>query len=129
MRSLCMGQIEEGVMFPFPKLAPEQQETLREVCNSLQDFLASKEEDFRKWDRQGELPAEFIEQLKEFGLFGLIIPEEQGGLGFGSAAYSRALQELAKYDGSVAVTVGAHSSIGMRGLLLVGNDEQKQRYL
>jgi acyl-CoA dehydrogenase family member 9 len=129
MRSLCMGQIEEGIIFPFPKLAKEQQETLREVCNSLQDFLASKEEDFRKWDRAGELPAEFIDQLKEFGLFGLIVPEEHGGLGFGSAAYSRALQELAKYDGSVAVTVGAHSSIGMRGLLLFGNEEQKQRYL
>jgi acyl-CoA dehydrogenase family member 9 len=62
------------------------------------------------------------------GFFGLVIPEEFGGLGFGSAAYSRALQEVAKYDASVAVTVGAHSSIGMRGLLLVGNEEQRARF-
>ena len=56
------------------------------------------------------------------------MPEEYGGLGFKSAAYSRMLQELAKYDGSVAITAGAHSSIGMRGLLLFGTDEQKQKY-
>jgi len=58
-----------------------------------------------------------------------VIPEEHGGLAFGSSAYSRALQEVAKYDASVAVTVGAHSSIGMRGLLLFGTDEQKSRYM
>jgi acyl-CoA dehydrogenase family member 9 len=128
MRSLCMGQIEENALLPFPKLAAEQQETLREVKNSLQGFLSSHESDFRVWDREGEMPREFIDQLKEFGLFGLVIPEEYGGMGFGSGAYSRALQELSKYDASVAITVGAHSSIGMRGLLLFGTDEQKQRY-
>jgi alkylation response protein AidB-like acyl-CoA dehydrogenase len=45
-----------------------------------------------------------------------------------TTAYSRTLQELARYDGSVAVTVGAHSSIGLRGLLLFGTPEQKERY-
>ena len=57
-----------------------------------------------------------------------MIPEEHGGLGFGSKAYSRALQEVANYDASVAVTIGAHSSIGMRGLLLFGTEEQRERY-
>jgi alkylation response protein AidB-like acyl-CoA dehydrogenase len=129
MRSLCMGSIEEAVIFPFPELPKDQRETLHEVRASLEGLLSPREEDFRKWDRAGEIPADFIEQLKEFGLFGLVIPEEFGGMGFGSGAYSRALQEIARYDASVAVTVGAHSSIGMRGLLLFGNDEQKQRYM
>jgi len=44
-------------------------------------------------------------------------------------AYSRVVQELGRYDGSTAVTVGAHSSIGMRGLLLFGTEEQKARWL
>jgi alkylation response protein AidB-like acyl-CoA dehydrogenase len=61
-------------------------------------------------------------------MFGLVIPEEQGGMGLGNMAYSRTLQEVAKYDASVAVTIGAHSSIGMRGLLLFGTDDQKERY-
>jgi acyl-CoA dehydrogenase family member 9 len=128
MRSLCMGEIEEEVILPFPRLAAEEQETLREVASSLKSLLGSRAEDFRKWDRAGEMPQEFLDELKDFGMFGLVIPEQAGGMGFSSSAYSRALQELAKYDASVAVTVGAHSSIGMRGLLLFGTEEQRQRY-
>ncbi len=128
MRSLCMGQIEEDVILPFPSLDEDQKETLRGVKDSLQSLLGSRGDDFRKWDREGELPPEYVDELRQFGLFGLVIPEEFGGLGFGSAAYSRALQEIARYDASTAVTVGAHSSIGMRGLLLFGTDEQKARY-
>ncbi|MDP1916558.1 MAG: acyl-CoA dehydrogenase family protein, partial [Myxococcales bacterium] len=73
--------------------------------------------------------AEFIEELRQFGLFSLVIPEAHGGMALSATAYSRTLQEIAKYDGSVAVTVGAHSSIGMRGLLLFGTDEQKAKYM
>ncbi len=50
-------------------------------------------------------------------------------MGFGATAYSRTLQQVARHDASVAVTIGAHSSIGMRGLLLFGTEEQKARYL
>ena len=129
MRSLCMGQIEEDVILPFPTIPSAEKETLRGVVSSLEQLLKPREADFRHWDRTGEFPPEFIEELKSFGLFSFVIPEEHGGLAFGSSAYSRALQEVAKYDASVAVTVGAHSSIGMRGLLLFGNDEQKARYM
>ncbi len=128
MRSLCMGQIEEDVVLPFPTLDEDERETLRGVRDSLEGLLGDRAEQFRKWDREGELPGEYLEELKQFGLFGLVIPEQHGGLGFGSAAYSRALQEVARYDASTAVTVGAHSSIGMRGLLLFGTDEQRSRY-
>ncbi len=74
------------------------------------------------------MPAEFVQQLREFGLFGLIIPEEHGGMGFGNMAYSRTLQQVARHEASVALTIGAHSSIGMRGLKLFGTEEQKARY-
>jgi acyl-CoA dehydrogenase family protein 9 len=129
MRSLCMGQIEEDVILPFPTIPSAERETLRDVVSSLEQLLKPHETDFRHWDRQGEFPPEFVEELKSFGLFSFVIPEQHGGLAFGSSAYSRALQEVAKYDASVAVTVGAHSSIGMRGLLLFGTDEQKARYM
>jgi acyl-CoA dehydrogenase family member 9 len=129
MRSLCMGEIEEGVIVPFPELEQSQKDTLHSVIESIESLLASRQDDFRKWDRAAEMPSEFIDELKRFGLFSLVIPEAHGGLGFGSAAYSRTLQEVAKHDASVAVTIGAHSSIGMRGLLLYGTDEQKARFL
>jgi len=129
MRSLCMGQIEEDVILPFPTIPAAEKETLQGVFATLEQLLRPHEADFRHWDRQGEFPPEFIEELKAGGLFSFVIPEEHGGLAFGSSAYSRALQQVAQYDASVAVTVGAHSSIGMRGLLLFGNDEQKARYM
>ena len=129
VQALCMGQIEEEVVLPYPEMKQAEKETLEQVIGSVNQLLGGRAKDFREWDVRGEMPAAFIEELKSFGLFGLVVPEEHGGLGFGSAAYSRALQEIAKHDGSVALTVGAHSSIGMRGLLLFGSDAQKKRYL
>ena len=129
MRSLCMGQIEQDVIFPFPTLKDDQKELLHEITDALDSLLAPRAEEFREWDVAGEMPEEFINELKEFGLFGLIIPEAFGGMALGNMAYSRTLQEVGRYDASVAVTIGAHSSIGMRGLLLFGSEEQKERYL
>ncbi len=129
MRSLCMGQIEQDVLFPFPALSSDQKETLHEIAGAVRDLLDPRTEDFRQWDVAGEMPPDFIDELKEFGLFGLIIPEEHGGMALGNMAYSRTLQEVGRYDASVAVTIGAHSSIGMRGLVLFGNKEQKARYM
>jgi len=128
MRSLCMGQIEEDILVPYPKISIGETETLKSSFELLNGWLKNRDHDYRTWDRAGELPPEFIEEMKQNGMFSLIIPEEFGGLGFGSKAYSRFVQELSKYDGSVAITAGAHSSIGMRGLLLFGTDAQKAKY-
>ena len=129
MRSLCMGQIEQDVIFPFPTLGSDQKETLHEIADALDSLLGPRAENFREWDVAGEMPEEFIQELRDFGLFGLIIPEAHGGMALGNMAYSRTLQEVGRYDASVAVTIGAHSSIGMRGLLLFGSEEHKSRYL
>ncbi len=129
VQSLCMGEIEEDIILPYPKLESGEKETLRAVLDSLRDLLGSRDQEFREWDRMGEMPLSFVDEMKEFGLFSVVIPEQFGGMGFGTTAYSRTIQEVAKYDAAVAVTMGAHSSIGMRGLLLFGTAEQKQRWL
>ncbi len=129
MRSLCLGEIREEIIIPFPTMKADEKETLKTIVSSFESWLKGHEVDFRKWDEKGEFPPEFLTEMKEFGLFSFIVPEEFGGLGFSSTAYSRALQELSRYDGSLAVTAGAHSSIGMRGLLLFGTQEQKQKFL
>ena len=128
IRSLCGGEIEQDVLFPYPVLDAETRETLNAVIEAVDTMLAGRGEDFRAWDAAGEMPAAFVEELRQFGLFGLIIPEADGGMGLGNVAYSRTLQQVARHDASVAVTIGAHSSIGMRGLKLFGTDEQKKRY-
>ena len=128
MRSLCMGDIEEDIIIPFPKIKDSEKEVLKSVAQSLESWLKDRDGDFRKFDRQGEFPKEFLDEMKQFGLFSFVIPEEFGGMGLGSTGYSRALQEVSRYDLAMAVTVGAHSSIGMRGLLLFGTDAQKKKY-
>jgi alkylation response protein AidB-like acyl-CoA dehydrogenase len=129
MTALCFGRIEEDLVLPYPKTAAKDVELLKNVLSSIDQVLKPHEKDFRKWDRAGEFPPGFIDELKQFGLFSLVVPEQFGGLQMNATSYSRTLQEIAKYDGSVAVTVGAHSSIGMRGLLLFGTDEQKAKYM
>lgn len=128
VRSLCMGDIEESVIIPYPKLKDEEKEILRSVIDSVDSTLKGRDAEFRKWDREGELPESMLEEMRQLGLFSLIIPEEHGGIGMNSTSYSRTLQALAKHDGSVAITAGAHSSIGMRGLVLFGTPEQKAKY-
>lgn len=128
IQSLCLGEIEEDIILPFPTMPAAERETLQTVLETIDKMLEAHQKHFRVWDNAGEFPPAFIEEMKQMGMFGLVIPEEHGGLGFNAQAYSRALQEVARFDGAVAVTIGAHSSIGMRGLLLFGNDEQKKRY-
>jgi len=124
-----MGEIEEELIIPFPQLNENELGTVKDILPTIDNWLKDRGPDFRKWDRQAELPPEFIEEMKQMGLFGVIIPEEHGGLGLGATAYSRVLQQVARHDGSVAITAGAHSSIGMRGLLLFGTPEQKNKYM
>lgn len=127
--ALFRGEIVRSALWPFPVIKSEQKETLEMVVESVDRFLADKKDDFREWDRLGKQPEDFIEALRDLGLFGLIIPEEHGGIGLTNAGYSRVLQQSSRYDSSASLTIGAHSSIGMKGLLLFGTDAQKKQYL
>ena len=60
------------------------------------------------------------------GLFGLIIPEEHGGLGLSNAAVCARAVADQRHDSSVSLTIGAHSSIGMKGLLLFGTPSRRR---
>ncbi len=126
---LFQGQILNENVYPYPEIAAGESETLRLVTDSIDKFMSPLGEKFREFDVTGEQPKEFIQSLRELGLFGLIIPEEYGGIGLSSRGYARVMEELSGHDGSTALTVGAHSSIGMKGILLFGTPEQKKKYL
>jgi acyl-CoA dehydrogenase family member 9 len=129
MRSLCGGEILEDLIFPFPQIKESEKETLSASFQSFESLLGNRDKEYREWDAQAHLPESMLQQMREFGLFGLVVPEEHGGLGLSSSGYSRMMQELAKYNASIAITAGAHSSIGMRGLLLFGSEAQKKKYM
>lgn len=128
-KALFCGNIAKSGFWPFPQVSSEKEEMLRMVLDSVDRFLEDRQDDYRKWDTDGEQPEDFIQNLRDLGLFGLIIPEEYGGIGLSNAGYSRVLQQSSRYDSSVSLTIGAHSSIGMKGLLLFGTDAQKDKYL
>jgi len=128
-KTLFAGKILHANVFPYPRMADAERETLEPMLDAIDAFLADKREEFRRWDHEAGQPPEFIQELRDLGLFGLIIPEDHGGLGLSNAAYARVLSQTSRYDTSVSLTIGAHSSIGMKGLLLFGSPEQRARYL
>lgn len=127
--NLFLGSIVEDNLLPYPGISSEESETLSMVLESITRFMQGRDQEYREMDKLGAQPEQYIQSLREMGLFGLIIPQEYGGFGLSSAAYSRVLQQTSYFDGSTSLTIGAHSSIGMKGLLLFGSEDQRSRYL
>ena len=128
-KQLFFGNILDEHLFPYPQIRERDREMLGAMTDAIDQFLNTKTADLKEYDRTAEQPEEFIQALRDMGLFGLIIPEEYGGLALSNGAYARVLGQTSSHDTSVSLTIGAHSSIGIKGLLLFGTDEQKQRYL
>jgi len=128
MKSMFFGQIREDLIFPYPRISAEVAETVRMVNDSL-DKISRDHVKSVEWDEKGQMPKEILAQMAELGVMGLAVPEEFGGIGLPQSGYARVMQNLATLDGSLAVTLGAHQSIGYKALILFGTDEQKKRYL
>ncbi len=79
-------------------------------------------------DEKGEFPWEILKVLADVGLFGVYIPEEYGGLGFGNLENCLVVEELSKVCVGVSVSFAA-SGLGTYPILLYGSDEQKKKYL
>ncbi len=82
-----------------------------------------------EWDEAAHFPSELIPKLAEMGLLGVIFPEAYGGTGLGYIEYVIAIEELARVDGSVGLTVAAHNSLCTNHLYKFGNEEQKRKYV
>jgi short-chain 2-methylacyl-CoA dehydrogenase len=80
-------------------------------------------------DREKRFPYEIVGKLGELGLMGIPFPEEHGGGGGDTLAYALAVEELARVDSSVAITLCAHTSLGTQPIALFGTDEQRERWL
>src|SRR3954454_2405634 len=80
-------------------------------------------------DREKRFPYEIVEKLGELGLMGIPFPEEYGGAGGDSLAYTLAVEELPRVDSSVAITMCAHTSLGTQPIYLFGTEEQKREWM
>jgi alkylation response protein AidB-like acyl-CoA dehydrogenase len=107
-------------------LSPEHDLLRRTVRDFAESRIAPVAEEL---DRDHRFPYELVSALAELGLMGMPIPEEYGGAGSDTVSYAIAIEELARIDSSVAVTVAAHTSLGTMPIYLFGTDEQKRRWL
>ena len=126
--SFFFGELDEGLVFPYPQFSDSQVEIAKEMTAAVDQF-AKDNFDSEKFDKDGSLPDNIIKGLAEMGLMGLGVPEELGGLGLDYSLYCRVFGQLACNDGAIATMTGAHQSIGYRALLNEGTDEQKQKWL
>ncbi|XP_007573402.1 complex I assembly factor ACAD9, mitochondrial [Poecilia formosa] len=126
-KDLFLGQINKAEVFPYPEIGSDELEEVKQFVAPVEKFF-NEEVDSAKIDREAKIPAETLNGLKELGLFGIMIPEEYGGLGLSNTMYAR-LNEIIALDGSIAVTLAAHQAIGLKGILIAGNEAQKKKYL
>lgn len=83
----------------------------------------------RKWDEEERFPKEIVPRLAELGLLGIRIPEEYGGSGMDTTSYAICVEEIAKIDGSLALTVASHNGLGTGHILSFGSEALKRKYL
>uniref|UniRef100_W5N9H7 Complex I assembly factor ACAD9, mitochondrial n=1 Tax=Lepisosteus oculatus TaxID=7918 RepID=W5N9H7_LEPOC len=126
-KDLFLGQINKKEVFPYPEISREELEEINQLVAPVERFF-NEDVDSKRIDHEATIPPETMTGLKELGLFGIQIPEEYGGLGLSNTMYAR-LGEIISLDGSIAVTLAAHQAIGLKGILIAGNDEQKAKYL
>jgi butyryl-CoA dehydrogenase len=108
------------------KLSDEHEALRRTVEEFAREVVAPKAE---QYDRAEEFPYDVVRQMGEMGLFGLPFPEEYGGMGGDYFALCLAIEELARADSSVAITLEAGVSLGAMPIYRFGNDEQRKQWL
>jgi len=127
-RQLFSGVIDDDILFPYPRVTPEENRRVSKFLKELRDYCEARVD--REWiDEHERIPDDVIEDLKRMGLFGISIPEEYGGMGLSQSAYCRVFEFVTGYDVGLAIMLGVHLSIGIKGIQLAGSEEQKRLYL
>jgi short/branched chain acyl-CoA dehydrogenase len=108
------------------RLEPEYEQLRQTVREFARDVVAPK---IGEYYEQAEFPYEIVREMGRMGLFGLPFPEEYGGMGGDYLALCLALEELARVDSSVAITLEAGVSLGAMPIHLFGTEEQKRTWL
>jgi len=105
----------------------DEQEQIRQLAR---DFAQSEiRPKAAEWDAKEQYHGEVIPAMGELGFFGMLLPEEYGGLDLDMLTYLIAVEQIAWGDASVAITMSVHSSLPTQMILKFGTDEQKQKWL
>ena len=108
----------------------ELSEDIKFLKRNVRDFVQTEVEAVAmQIEEENKIPERIIEMSKEMGLFGLSIPEEYGGLGINMVGKCALFEEIGATHNGYTTLVGAHAGIGTVGIVQLGNEEQKNKYL
>jgi len=126
-KGLFLGQTQSDLVMPYPLLVGAERHRVDAAVASARDYLTT----FDPWkaEEQGWVGDDVIRDLGERKLTGMFIDEKYGGLGLSQSGYCRVMEEFGYVDGTLAVVMGVHQSIGTKPLYLFGTDDQKARWL
>jgi len=108
----------------------ETSEITLHIAQTARDFAQQKiKPHVMEWDEKQEFPVHIFKELGQLGMMGVLVPEKYGGAGLSYFEYKTIIEEIAKVDGSIGLSVAAHNSLCTGHILLFANEEQKQKYL
>lgn len=108
----------------------ETSEITLHAAQTARDFAQQKiKPHVMEWDESQEFPIQIFKELGHLGMMGVLVPEKYGGAGLSYFEYKAIIEEIAKVDGSIGLSVAAHNSLCTGHILLFANEEQKQKYL
>jgi alkylation response protein AidB-like acyl-CoA dehydrogenase len=108
----------------------ETSEITQQVAQTARDFAHQHiKPHVMEWDESQKFPLHIFKELGALGMMGVFVPEQYGGAGLSYFEYKTVIEEIAKVDGSIGLSVASHNSLCTGHILLFGNEEQKQKYL
>ncbi|MFH4973585.1 hypothetical protein AB6A40_000294 [Gnathostoma spinigerum] len=127
--NMFRGRAVTDNILPFPvSLSDERKETLQMFLQPTEKFLQEVDDPFKN-DEMMDIPKTVLDQFAELGAFGALVPEEYEGAGLNNTQMARLAEVVGAHDLSLGVVMGAHQSIGYKGILLYGTEDQKKKYL
>jgi acyl-CoA dehydrogenase family member 9 len=126
-KALFLGEIHEGLVFPWPQPDPSEQDRIRALIASVRELAESI--DPREIEEKRWIGDDVVRELGERGLCGLYVDERYGGQGLSQTGYARVFEAFAQVDATLSIVMGVHQSIGFKGIAMFGTDEQKERLL
>lgn len=127
-RGLFLGEIHEDMVVPFPRFDPEERVRVESLAKEFHAWV-DESYDPMAVEEAGHLPDGTWRDLGEMGLLGLNVDEAYGGQGLTQTGYCKVFEHVGAVDSTLAVVLGVHQSIGYKGIVMYGTDEQKERFL
>ena len=105
-------------------------EDLVALRNTVREFCETEVKPFaREWDETEKFPKKTVEKIGELGLLGMGVPEEYGGVGLSALGIATVIEEIARYDGSLALTVASHNGLCTNHLRSFASEALKSKWL